>query len=131
MRWSLRAPKPQQGGAKWSHAEFESARQRLASELKLSAVVAGLLVRRGFCEPEEARVFLNPKFEDLHSPYLMRGMKEAVERLQRAIANKEQVLIYGDYDVLCGYFFCLLSAKPAQRGRYTSRLQGIMRANSK
>jgi single-stranded-DNA-specific exonuclease len=62
-------------------------------------VVAGLLVRRGFCEPEEARAFLNPKFEDLHSPYLMRGMKEAVERLQRAIANKEPVLIYGDYDV--------------------------------
>ena len=88
-----------QSGAEWTHAWFEAARQRLASELKISPAVAGLLVRRGFSEPEAARKFLNPKFQDLHSPYLMRGMKEAVERLQRAIANKEQVLIYGDYDV--------------------------------
>ncbi|HEX8926858.1 MAG TPA: DHH family phosphoesterase, partial [Terriglobales bacterium] len=112
MRWVIRAPKLQQAhihqqqadaghqsSPEWTHAEFETARQRLASELKLSPVVAGLLVRRGFSDPEAARAFLNPEFEDLHSPYLMRGMKEAVERLQRAIANQEQVLIYGDYDV--------------------------------
>ena len=49
--------------------------------------------------PEAARRFLAPSLDDLHDPMLMRGMPEAMERLRRAIRDREKILIYGDYDV--------------------------------
>jgi single-stranded-DNA-specific exonuclease len=61
--------------------------------------VARLLVARGVITSAEAGLFLSPKLEHLHSPYLMLGMKAAVERLRAAIEKKENILIYGDYDV--------------------------------
>jgi single-stranded-DNA-specific exonuclease len=48
---------------------------------------------------DAARKFLDPKLDHLHSPYLMKGMREAVARIQQAVANHERILIYGDYDV--------------------------------
>ena len=86
MRWALR------------NAD-EAVVRTLTSELKLSPIVARLVAARGISSPEEAKSFLLPILSDLHSPYLMLGMKQAVERLQSAIAHKEDVLIYGDYDV--------------------------------
>src|SRR5579871_6806397 len=73
--------------------------QKLGSEAGLPPLVARLLVLRGISDAADATRFLSPSLEQLHSPYLMHGMKEAVERLCSAIANKEQILIYGDYDV--------------------------------
>ncbi len=73
--------------------------ERLAREAQLSATVARLLVARGIDSPDQAQRFLAPALTDLHSPYLMKGLREAVERLQAAIARGETVLIYGDYDV--------------------------------
>ncbi len=61
--------------------------------------MARLLVARGIRNAEEARQFLNPRLDDLHDPYLMLGMDAAVGRIQRAIADGESILIYGDYDV--------------------------------
>jgi single-stranded-DNA-specific exonuclease len=58
-----------------------------------------LLVARGIAQPHEAHAFLNPDITQLHSPLLMRGMDVAVERLERAIAGREPILLYGDYDV--------------------------------
>jgi single-stranded-DNA-specific exonuclease len=85
---------------RWNVRECdESAAQRLALELKLPRVAARLLVQRGLADSTEAARYLNPKLSDLHSPYLLRGMREAVERIRRAIAQKEDILIYGDYDV--------------------------------
>jgi single-stranded-DNA-specific exonuclease len=72
---------------------------RLSAEAKVSPVVARLLVARGITSAIEAHRFLAPQFSDLHSPYLMLGMKAAVERLQAALERKEKILIYGDYDV--------------------------------
>jgi single-stranded-DNA-specific exonuclease len=72
---------------------------RLTRELKLSPLVAGLLVHRGIEEPEAAHGFLHPDLSQLHDPYLMAGMRAAVERLRRAVAAGEKILIYGDYDV--------------------------------
>lgn len=72
---------------------------RLARELALPPLVARLLVLRGVGEPEAAHAFLHPAFSQLHDPYGMAGMKAAVERLRRAIAQGEKILIYGDYDV--------------------------------
>ena len=86
MRWVLR------------HAEPELV-QRLALELALPPSVARLLAVRGIQTSEEAHKFLSPCLQDLHSPYLMTGLRAAVERLRAAIERGETVLIYGDYDV--------------------------------
>jgi single-stranded-DNA-specific exonuclease len=61
--------------------------------------IARLLVSRGFIEEAAVRTFFAPSLDDLHSPLLMLGMTPAVERIQRAIAASEPILIYGDYDV--------------------------------
>src|SRR5574341_2129054 len=58
-----------------------------------------MLAARGVHSAEEAQAYLSPKLSHLHSPYLMSGMQAAVERVEAAIARKEKVLIYGDYDV--------------------------------
>jgi single-stranded-DNA-specific exonuclease len=77
----------------------EAALSCLAETAKLPPTVARLLVQRGIADHEAADKFLHPQFSHLHDPYLMLGMSITVERLQRAIAAKEPLLIYGDYDV--------------------------------
>ncbi len=71
----------------------------LASALQLGAPAAKVLERRGFTDPAAARRFLHPAFEELHNPLTLRDMPEAIERIATAIATRERVLIYGDYDV--------------------------------
>jgi single-stranded-DNA-specific exonuclease len=71
----------------------------LEREAGLDPLTARLLAQRGISSADEANRFLHPSVEHLHSPYLMLGMAAAVERLERAISAKEQILIYGDYDV--------------------------------
>jgi single-stranded-DNA-specific exonuclease len=71
----------------------------LVSEARLSPTIANLLATRGISSVEEARHFLSPSISHLHSPYRMLGMRTAIERLCAAIERKEQILIYGDYDV--------------------------------
>ncbi len=73
--------------------------ERLTREAQFSPTIARLLVARGIDCPDEAQRFLAPSLADLHSPYLMKGLRTAVGRLQRAIERNETVLIYGDYDV--------------------------------
>ncbi|HWP43141.1 MAG TPA: single-stranded-DNA-specific exonuclease RecJ [Blastocatellia bacterium] len=85
---------------RWVHTECDAkCVARLARELKLSDVTATLLANRGITEVETAHKFLRPRLDDLHDPFLMRDMREAVDRILRAVAQKEKVLIYGDYDV--------------------------------
>lgn len=85
---------------RWLMAEPDSeAATALAREARLPQVLAELLVARGVSNAREAHAFLNPEFTDLHDPFLMLGMQPAVERLERAIAQGEPVLLYGDYDV--------------------------------
>jgi single-stranded-DNA-specific exonuclease len=85
--------------ARWFFPDPDPAQmERLRNEAGVSALVARLLALRGVTA-ESARAFLAPSLEQMHSPYLMRGMQVAVERLSAAIANKEGILIYGDYDV--------------------------------
>ncbi|MDQ3634000.1 MAG: single-stranded-DNA-specific exonuclease RecJ [Acidobacteriota bacterium] len=71
----------------------------LAKSLKISPLVAALLISRGYDYFESAEKFLNPKYEDLHEPFLLKGMKTAVKRILEAVKNKEKILIWGDYDV--------------------------------
>jgi len=85
---------------RWLLKSFDkSSAARLSTELEIPAIVGRLLVQRGISDAETARIFLNPSLDQLHSPYLMLGMQKAVERLAVAISNKEDILIYGDYDV--------------------------------
>ena len=95
---------------KWMGKRLDRARADLLAEslvanssfvgrVDMAGFIARLLLIRGISEAESARRFLAPSLSDLHSPYKMTGMSTAVERLQRAIAGKEKVLIYGDYDV--------------------------------
>src|SRR5579872_4091043 len=65
----------------------------------LATTLARLLVMRGIVDAETAERFLSPSISQFHSPYLMTGMKAAVDRLNAAIERKEGILIYGDYDV--------------------------------
>jgi single-stranded-DNA-specific exonuclease len=86
--------------ARWAVRENQTdAVARLAHELQLSEITAALLVHRGIADPEAAHLFLKPRLSDLHDPFLMQDMRKAVDRIMRAVAGKEKVLIYGDYDV--------------------------------
>ena len=60
---------------------------------------ARVLWSRGICDPGEASLFLYPTLDQLHDPFRLLGMERAVARLERAIALKERILLYGDYDV--------------------------------
>ena len=87
MRWTLK-PKP-------SSKKVNS----LVSQLNVSELIATLLVQRGIETFEQAREFFRPNLDDLHDPYLMKDMDKAVSRIEKAIANGENILVFGDYDV--------------------------------
>jgi single-stranded-DNA-specific exonuclease len=87
MRWTIK-PKPSEEKVKL-----------LAEALNVEEFVATLLVQRGIETYEEARQFFRPTIEDLHNPYLMKDMDKAVERIELAIENGENILVFGDYDV--------------------------------
>lgn len=72
---------------------------RLAGELRISKFLVNLLVQRGINNYDEARKFFRPSLDDLHDPFLMRDMDKAIERIGEALARKEHILVYGDYDV--------------------------------
>ena len=86
QRWIVAEPHPEAAAA-------------LAREARLPLVLAELLVARGITQAAEAFAFLNPEPAHLYDPFLMLGMAAAVERLERAIAAREPILLYGDYDV--------------------------------
>lgn len=77
----------------------ESKIQELSKKLNCQPVIANLLLQRGIDTPEQAQAFFYPSLNMLHDPFLMKDMDKAVDRLDRAIAQDEKILIYGDYDV--------------------------------
>ena len=87
MRWNL-LPKP----------NLETV-THLSKALGIEPLLSSLLVQRGITTYDQAKGFFRPSLEELHDPFLMQGMDLAVERIQRAIAAQETILIYGDYDV--------------------------------
>ncbi|MFL6275062.1 MAG: single-stranded-DNA-specific exonuclease RecJ [Blastocatellia bacterium] len=85
---------------RWVQTHADSAQiARLARELHLSDVLATVLANRGITDPQTAHSFLHPSINDLHDPFLMQDMRAAVRRILEAVARKEKILIYGDYDV--------------------------------
>ena len=87
MRWNL-LPKP----------NLETV-THLSKALGIEPLLSSLLVQRGITTYDQAKGFFRPSLEELHDPFLMQDMDLAVERIQRAIAAQEAILIYGDYDV--------------------------------
>ena len=84
---------------RWVLPQANSAAAILAQSAGLPLIVAELLVERGVHSAQEADLFLHPRIEHLLDPYAMQGMAAAVTRVQAAIASREPILIYGDYDV--------------------------------
>ena len=85
---------------KWSVLDADkSLINNLSTSLNVSDIIAKLLVLRGVHTFEEAKLFFRPELEHLHDPFLMKDMSKAVQRIEKAIANNENILIYGDYDV--------------------------------
>jgi single-stranded-DNA-specific exonuclease len=86
QHWILAEPHPREA-------------EELASAARIPLVLAELLIARNISTSGEAFAFLNPEVAHLHDPLLMLGMAKAVERIESAIAGKEPILLYGDYDV--------------------------------
>lgn len=72
---------------------------QLQREFQLERLPAAILAQRGLTEPTEVRNFLFPDIASLHDPFVMRDMEQAASRLFQAIAQRESILLYGDYDV--------------------------------
>jgi len=84
----------------WSiKKENPKLREKLSKILQVSPITAQILINRGIENEAEASLFLNSTLFDLPSPYLMKGMDKAVERIKKALDNREKIAIYGDYDV--------------------------------
>ena len=82
---------------KWNVAPSDSVGvDRLARELKLAPAAARVLWARQYRDPEQARRYLAPTLADLHDPWLLKDMGAAVDRVLRAIEQKERILLYGD-----------------------------------
>jgi len=71
----------------------------LQDALKVHPVLCKLLVQRGIETYEQAKAFFRPSLDELHDPFLMKDMDQAINRITTAISNNEKILIYGDYDV--------------------------------
>jgi single-stranded-DNA-specific exonuclease len=87
MRWTIK-PQP----------ELEKVKH-LTDVLNTDSITAILLLHRGISTFEQAKSFFRPNLDDLHDPYLMKDMDLAVNRIEKAIANQENILVFGDYDV--------------------------------
>lgn len=87
MRWTLK-PKP-----------AEALVQKLSAALGIDFPIAQLLVQRGIDTYEKAKDFFRPSLSGLHDPFLMKDMEKAVARIEKAIAQGENILVFGDYDV--------------------------------
>ncbi len=85
---------------KWEFYEVnEEEINKISEKYNISKLLARVLINRDIKEEEKISIFLNPTRNDFHDPYLMPDMKKAVDRIEKAIENKEKIIIYGDYDV--------------------------------
>jgi single-stranded-DNA-specific exonuclease len=88
---------------RWNYSTLsdyqKNRKDELAKELNLNPVLAELLINKGIESKEEAMKFLYPSLDDLHDPFLLPDMDKAIKRIEKALGEKERILIYGDYDV--------------------------------
>ena len=77
----------------------EESVDNLSNKYRINKLLATILNNRGIVTEEKIRLFLNPTRNDFHNPFLIKDMEKAVDRIIKAIENKERITIYGDYDV--------------------------------
>ena len=87
MRWTLKT------------APNKKKVNQLSNDLSIDPLLASLLVQRNIDSFKKAKEFFRPSLEDLHDPFLLKDMDKAVSRIEKAIIDNENILIYGDYDV--------------------------------
>ena len=90
MRWTLK-PK----------ADKEKV-EKLAEELQVDKTIAAILCQRNIETFEDAKNYFRPSLDEIHDPFLMKDMDLAVARIETAIANNENILVFGDYDISHG-----------------------------
>ena len=86
---------------RWAQVEqgVKETSESLARELNIDECLAKILVQRGITNFEDARYFFRPTLTQLHDPFLMKDMEQAITRITSAINNGEKIMVYGDYDV--------------------------------
>ncbi len=88
---------------KWNYealtTQQKEQRDDLAKKLGISPVLCQLLIQRGILSSEDAYKFFHPNLKDLHDPFLLPDMDKAIKRIEKALGQKQRILIYGDYDV--------------------------------
>ncbi len=87
MRWTL-LPKPEQDAVR-----------DLSNAIRVSPLIASLLLQRGIRTYKDALRFFRPELSHLHDPFLMKDMDRAVSRIEKALREGQNILVYGDYDV--------------------------------
>ena len=102
-RWEISPPNP-------------TLQETFSRELEISPITAQVLANRGINQIDQAHQFLHPSLSHLHSPFLMKDMDKAVDRVIQALLQREQILIYGDYDVdgITSTAILILFLKPLQ-----------------
>ena len=84
----------------WKYYEADKQKvEEIKEKYNINEILATVLVNRGILDEEEIRVFLEPTRNDFRNPFDMPDMEKAVERIMKAIDEKEKVIVYGDYDV--------------------------------
>ena len=83
----------------WVISPADPRADQLAKSLKVSPLLAQLLINRGVTDPQSGSAFLRPKLTDLISPELLPGVRDAAQRIKQAVTQKQKITIYGDYDV--------------------------------
>src|SRR5688500_4843310 len=85
---------------RWNLLESDpAAAQELAARLKVSPIVARILLQRWVGDADACREFLQPSLKCLHDPATIPGLPRGAERIAKAIRDGERIVIYGDYDV--------------------------------
>ncbi|MFL5753495.1 MAG: single-stranded-DNA-specific exonuclease RecJ [Bacteroidia bacterium] len=87
MRWKI------------NNSSNDSVADKLKEDLSIDRITTGLLIQRGISDFDTAKNFFRPSYESLHDPFLMKDMDKAIGRIEKALSNKERILIFGDYDV--------------------------------
>jgi len=85
---------------RWKILEADELKaQALYESLKINKTLCKILVQRGLDDFEKSKHFFRPQLTDLHSPWLMKNMRKAVDRILTAFTKNEKILVFGDYDV--------------------------------
>ena len=84
---------------RWTYYDIHPQVDQIMELINVPRVIAQILLNRGVGTFDKARYFLKPTMDDLHNPFLMAGMDQAIERIASAIQKNEHIMIFGDYDV--------------------------------